>query len=275
MPLIFNKITFILCFVIFLQACSSFSNDKKDQYATWTVEQFVNKSKELMADEHYKKAIKVLEQLDSRYPFGAHSAQTQLDLAYAYYKNGDSETALAAADRFIKTHPRHPRVDYAYYLKALVNFNRDLGFLDRYIPSDSTQRDSVFTQNAYLSFEALIRRFPNSEYVADAKQRMVSLKNALARHELHIARFYMDREAYLAAANRANYILLNYQNTPSVPYALQLQIEAYKILDLQELVANSQRIYDYNYPNGPEFPETDPSGVTVVPFIWDLLGFDD
>jgi len=275
MPLIFNKFAFILCFVVLLQACSSFSEGKKDTYATWTVEQFVSESKRLMVDEHYKKAIKVLEQLDSRYPFGVHSAQTQLDLAYAYYKNGDSETALAAADRFIKTHPRHPKVDYAYYLKALVNFNRDLGFLDRYIPSDSTQRDSVFTQNAYLSFEALIRRFPNSEYVADAKQRMVSLKNALARHELHIARFYMDREAYLAAANRANYILLNYQNTPSVPYALQLQIEAYKILNLQELVANSQRIYDYNYPNGPEFPEADPSGVTVVPFIWDLIGFDD
>ena len=278
MPSFFKKLTIILCLSFLLQACSYFSNDKNakgDNYAGWTVEQFIAEGKENLADEKYKKAIKVFEQLDSRYPFGPHSAQTQLDLTYAYYKNGDSEAALASADRFIKTHPRHKNVDYAYYLKALVNFNRDLGFLDRYVPSDSTQRDSVFTQNAYLSFDELIRRFPNSQYVADAKQRMISLKNSLARHELHIARFYMDREAYLAAANRANYILQHYQQTPAVPYALELQIKAYKILGLQDLADNSAKIYAYNYPDGPQYPEADSSGVTVVPFIWRLLSFDD
>ncbi|MCF7969950.1 MAG: outer membrane protein assembly factor BamD [Methylococcaceae bacterium] len=275
MPSFFRKLTFILCLSFLLQACSYFSNEKEEEYAGWTVEQFITQGKEDLADEKYKKAIKVLEQLDSRYPFGSHSAQTQLDLTYAYYKNGDSEAALGSADRFIKTNPRHPNVDYAYYLKALINFKRDMGFLDRYIPSDSTQRDSVFTQNAYLSFEELIRRFPNSQYVADAKQRMIFLKNSLARHELHIARFYMDREAYLAAANRANYILQNYQNTPAVPYALELQIEAYQTLGLQELADNSAKIYAFNYPNGPYFPEADTSDVTVIPFIWDILGFDD
>lgn len=275
MPSFLYKLALILCLSFFLQACSSLSKDKKDTYADWTVEEFISAGKEEMADENYKKVIKLLEQLDSRYPFGSHSAQTQLDLTYAYYKNGDSEAALASADRFIKTHPRHPNVDYAYYLKALTNFNRDLGFIDRYIPSDSTQRDSLFTQTSYLNFEELLRRFPDSQYTDDVKQRMVFLTNALARHELHIARFYMDREAYVAAANRANYIIQHYANTPAVPYALEIQIEAYKILGLQELAETSSRIYAYNYPDGPQFSEADQSDVVVIPFIWGLFGFDN
>jgi len=274
MPSFLKKITVILIFSFFLSACNSFSKDKKDIYAGWTAEQFITESKEMLTDEKYKKAIKLLEQLDSRYPFGPHTAQAQLDLTYAYYKNGDSEAALASADRFIKTHPRHQNIDYAYYLKALINFNRNLGFLDRYIPSDSTQRDSVFTENAYIYFEDLIRRFPESKYTPDAKQRMVSLKNALARHELHIARFYMDRDAFLAAANRASYIIQHYQNTPAVPYALEIQIEAYNILGLKNLAQQSSEIYAYNYPDGPEFPEADGSDVTVIPFLWDMIGFD-
>ncbi len=274
MPSFFNKLIIIFCLSAFLGACSFFKDDKKDKYHDWTAEQFVVASKEAMEDESYKKAIKLLEQLDSRYPFGPHSAQTQLDLTYAYFKNGDAETSLASADRFIKTHPRHPNVDYAYYIKALVNFNRDLGFIDRFIPSDKTQRDTVFTQSSYLGFAELIQRFPNSQYVDDSKQRMVSLRNAVARHELHIARFNMDREAYVAAANRANYIIENYPTTPAVPYALELQIEAYKILGLHELASDSQRIYTYNYPKGPQVPEADPSNSVVIPFIWNLFAFD-
>ena len=275
MPSFLYKIAFILCLSFFLQACNSFSNEKKEKYTGWTVEQFTSASKEAITDEKYKKAVELLEQLDSRYPFGAHSAQTQLDLTYAYYKNGDSEASLASADRFIKTHPRHQNVDYAYYLKALINFNRDMGFMDRYVPSDSTQRDTLFTETAYISFKELVRRFPYSQYVADSEQRMIFLRNALARHELHVTRFYMDREAYVAAANRANYIIQNYPNTPAVPYALEIQVEAYKILGLQELEDQSARIYTYNYPDGPQFPEADKSDVVVVPFIWGLLGFDN
>ena len=275
MPSFFHKLTFILCLSLLLQACSLFSNEaKEDEYVGWTVEQFISASKLELENENYKKAIVTLEQLDSRYPFGAHSAQTQLDLTFAYYKNGDAEAALASADRFIKTHPRHPDVDYAYYLKALVNFNRELGFIDRYIPSDATQRDSLFTQTSYLNFEELLRRFPNSQYAPDVKQRMVYLKNALARHELHVSRFYMDREAYVAAANRTNYILQHYQGTPAVPYALEIQIKAYKILGLHGLAEESAEIYAYNYPEGPVLPEADPSDVVVVPFIWSIFAFD-
>lgn len=275
MPSFFHKLAFILCLSLFLQACSLFSNEtKEDEYVGWTVEQFIAASKEELEAEKYKKAIVLLEQLDSRYPFGAHSAQTQLDLTFAYYKNSDAEAALASAERFIKTHPRHPDVDYAYYLKALINFNRELGFIDRYIPSDATQRDALFTQTSYLNFEELLRRFPDSKYAPDVKQRMIYLKNALARHELHVARFYMDREAYVAAANRANYVIEHYQGTPAVPYALKIQIKAYKILGLQGLVDGSTEIYDYNYPDGPPLPEADPSDFVVVPFIWKLFAFD-
>ncbi len=275
MPSFFHKLAFILCLSLFIQACSLFSKDGDDDvYASWTVEEFITASKEELEEENFKKAIKVLEQLDSRYPFGAHAAQTQLDLTYAYYRNGDSEAALASADRFIKTHPRHPDVDYAYYLKALINFNRELGFVDRFVPSDTTQRDTVFTQRSYLNFEELLRRFPDSEYAPDVKQRLIYLKNSLARHELHIARFYMDREAYVAAANRTNYILEHYQGTPVVPYALEIQAKAYKILGLQELADESAEIYTYNYPEGPPYPEADKSDVVVVPFIWSLFAFD-
>ncbi|WP_428355731.1 outer membrane protein assembly factor BamD [Methyloprofundus sp.] len=275
MPSFSHKLAFILCLSLFIQACSFFSNETKgDEHAGWTVDQFVTASKEELENENYKKAIVLLEQLDSRYPFGAHSAQTQLDLTYAYYKNGDAEAALASADRFIKTHPRHPDVDYAYYLKALINFNRELGFIDRFIPSDATQRDTLFTQTSYLNFEELLRRFPNSKYAPDVRQRMTYLKNALARHELHVARFYMDREAFVAAANRTNYILQHYQGTPAVPYALEIQIKAYKVLGLNGLADESKEIYDYNYPEGPLYPEADPSDVVVVPFIWSIFAFD-
>ena len=275
MPSFSHKLAFILCLSLFIQACSFFSNETKgDEHAGWTVDQFVTASKEELENENYKKAIVLLEQLDSRYPFGAHSAQTQLDLTYAYYKNGDAEAALASADRFIKTHPRHPDVDYAYYLKALINFNRELGFIDRFIPSDATQRDTLFTQTSYLNFEELLRRFPNSKYAPDVRQRMTYLKNALARHELHVARFYMDREAFVAAANRTNYILQHYQGTPAVPYALEIQIKAYKVLGLNGLADESKEIYDYNYPEGPLYSEADPSDVVVVPFIWSIFAFD-
>ena len=275
MPSFFHKLAFILCLSLIIQACSIFSKEtKEDEYVGWTVEQFITASKQELEDEKYKKAIVLLEQLDSRYPFGEHSAQTQLDLTFAYYKNGDAEAALASADRFIKTHPRNPDIDYAYYLKALVNFNRELGFFERFVPSDTTQRDTLFTQTSYLNFEELLRRFPDSKYTDDVKQRMIYLKNALARHELHIARFYMDREAYVAAANRTNYILEHYQGTPSVPYALEIQIKAYKILGLQGLVQNTTEIYNYNYPDGPVYPEADSSDVVVVPFIWSLFAFD-
>jgi len=275
MPLFFNKFILLLCFCLFLPACSYFSTEKKGKYEGWTVEQFVSAGKEAVEDEQYKKAIKILEQLDSRYPFGDHSSQAQLDLSYAYYKNNDTEAATASAQRFIKTHPRHENIDYAYYLKGLVNFNHNLGFIDRYIPSDATQRDMVFIQSSYLNFQELVRRFPNSKYAPDAKQRMIFLNNAMARHELHVARFYMDREAFLAAINRVNYILAHYKTAPALPYALKLQIEAYKILDLYDLAANAQTIYDHNYPNGPTLPEEAPSDVVIIPFIWDVLGFDD
>ena len=275
MPSFFHKLAFILCLSLIIQACSIFSKEsKEDEYVGWTVEQFITASKQELEDENYKKAIALLEQLDSRYPFGEHSAQTQLDLTFAYYKNGDAEAALASADRFIKTHPRNPDIDYAYYLKALVNFNRELGFFERFVPSDTTQRDTLFTQTSYLNFEELLRRFPDSKYTDDVKQRMIYLKNAMASHELHIARFYMDREAYVAAANRTNYILEHYQGTPSVPYALEIQIKAYKILGLQGLVQNTTEIYNYNYPDGPVYPEADSSDVVVVPFIWSMFAFD-
>jgi outer membrane protein assembly factor BamD len=220
----------------------------------------------------YEKAIKLYEALQSRYPFGEDSAQTELDIAYAYFKNNDPDSAIAAADRFIKMNPRSPGVDYAYYLKGLVNYNRGIGFVDRFLPTDTSQRDTGTARDALKNFEELIRLFPNSKYVPDARLRMIALKNNLAMYEIHVARYYIKRRAYVAAVNRASTVIENYQRTPAVPYALQVLQEAYTELNMLDLAADATRVYELNYPNGPPVPEHVNS--TMSHKVWDFIGLE-
>ncbi|GAB6139531.1 hypothetical protein JCM14076_02600 [Methylosoma difficile] len=260
--------------------CSSlgdlFSGDSdeksEEKYAGWNSQKFRDEAKKAVDDGSYEKAIELYEALESRYPYGQYAAQTQIDIAYAYYKNGDSEAAIAAADRFIKTNPRNANVDYAYYLKGLVNYNRDIGFVDRFLPTDTAQRDTSSANTALKNFEELLRRYPSSRYRADAKQRMVALNNNIAMHEVHIARYYLKRHAYIAAANRASGVVEKYQRTPAVPFALQVMQEAYENLGMKELASNSKRIYDLNYPDGPPVP--DQATATFSNRVWDIIGFD-
>ena len=266
---------------LILQGCEtlknfSFSDKTSDdaQYADWDAEQFQSEAKKAMDAENYQKAIELYEKLESRYPFGEHAAQAQLDIAFAYYKNDEPEAAIAAAERFIKIHPRNPSVDYAYYLKGLVNYNRGIGFLERFLPTDASQRDPGVAQDSYDNFAELLRRFPDSKYAPDAKQRMLSLRNNLAAYEVHVARYYMDREAYIAAANRAGHVIKKYQRTPAMAEALQIMEAAYVKLELPHLASDAARVYAQNFPDGPPplVERQDSSG--AVHAIWDFFGFD-
>lgn len=229
-----------------------------------------------MADGDYERAIKYYEGLESRYPFGRYAMQAQLDVAYAYYKNDEPESAIAAADRFIKLHPRNPYVDYAYYIKGVVHFTQNLTFLSRFFPTDSSQRDPGSTLSAFNDFSELVRRFPDSEYADDARSRMIYLRNNLAMSELHIARYYMKREAYIAAANRAKKIVEKYQRTPAVKEALQILVAAYQKMDMPQLASDAERVLALNESAG-NFDIPDPNAgrkPSLGRKLWDYLELD-
>ncbi|HXK57053.1 MAG TPA: outer membrane protein assembly factor BamD, partial [Gammaproteobacteria bacterium] len=240
---------------LLLPACSLLP-EQIDETKDWSAQKFYKEASASMAEGDYEQAIKYYESLESRFPFGQYAVQSQIDVAYAYYKDGKPESAIAAADRFIKLHPRNPHVDYAYYLKGLVNFNRNLGFLQRFIPTDTSQRDPVTTLSSFNDFAELARRFPDSEYSVDARQRMVYLRNNLAMHEIHVARYYMKREAYLAAVNRSITVIEKYQRTPSVKDALEILTVAYEKLGMNDLSADARRVLADNQAKGTlEIPE--------------------
>lgn len=260
-----------------MQGCETLKNlgsgsAPSDEYDGWSQEKLHTSAKKAMDDGGYQKAIKLYEALEARYPFGEFAAQAQLNIAYAYYKNDDDEAAIAATERFIKLHPRNPSVDYAYYLKGLVNYNRGIGFVERFIPTDASQRDSSSAGEAYENFKELINRFPDSQYVSDAKQRMIALRNNLAWHEVHIARFYFKRRAYIAAANRASNVVSKYQRTPAVPYALMLMKDAYDKLGMKALADDAARVYTQNFPDGPPVPEQQLN--TFAAKVWDFIGLE-
>ena len=280
MRLILIKILFVCCLSLFLNGCSSFkdifSSDTKAsdeaEYTDWTAEKFRTQAKKMIDESNYEKAIKLYQALESRYPFGEDSAQTELDIAYAYFKNNEPESAIAATDRFTKINPRSPAIDYAYYLKGLVNYNRGISFVDRFLPTDTSQRDTGTATDAIKNFEELIQRFPNSKYVADSRLRLISLKNNLAMHEVHVARYYIKRQAYAAAINRASIVIEKYPRTPAVPYALLVLNEAYTNLNQVDLANDVKRVYELNYPSGP--PVIEQASSTFSHKVWDLIGLE-
>lgn len=277
MRLFLLKFLIISCLGFGLQGCEAirnfkFSGANADKYTDWDAKKFHTKARAEMDAENYHKAIKLYEALEARYPFGGYATQAQLDIAYAYFKNQDPEAAIAATDRFIKINPRNPSVDYAYYLKGLINFNRGIGFVDRFLPTDASQRNPSHTKEAYDNLQELVTRFPDSKYAPDAKQRMLSLRNSLAMYEIHVARFYMKRRAYVSAANRAGYVVKKFQRTPAVPYALQVMQEAYTKLELDDLAADVARVYKQNYPDG--IPVLEDQEATFVQQVWNYIGLD-
>ena len=221
----------------------------KDETVGWSANKLYAEAKDSMNEGGYEKAIKYFEKLESRYPYGRFAQQAQIDIAYAYWKSNEIPSSLAACDRFIKLHPNHPNVDYVYYLKGLVNFNEDLGLLGNISQQDMTERDPKGARESFDAFRELVTRFPESKYTPDATLRMKYLVNALASLEVHVARYYMKRNAYVAAINRAQYALKTYPEAPATEEALFIIVKAYDLMGMNDLRDDSERVMRKNYPN--------------------------
>ncbi|MBU1396895.1 MAG: outer membrane protein assembly factor BamD [Gammaproteobacteria bacterium] len=221
----------------------------KDETAGWSAQRIYAEAKDNLNSGNYERAVKLFETLESRYPFGRYAQQAQLEVAYAYYKDNEPISAIAACDRFIKLHPNHPNVDYAYYLKGLANFNDDLGLLGNLVNQDLSERDPRAARDAFLAFKELVTRFPDSKYADDATARMKYLVNALAGNEVHVAKYYLKRKAWVAAANRAKEVLKTYPEAPALEEALAIMVVAYDKLELTDLRDDAQRVLTLNFPD--------------------------
>lgn len=266
--------TLICALTLTLSACA-WLDSAKDVTKDWGAGKLYSEASQELSAGNYKTAIEYYEKLEARYPFGRYAMQAQLDVAYAHYKAEEPEAAIAAADRFIKLYPQNPYVDYAYYLKGIVNYNRSVGFFDRFIPTDPSQRDPGSALDAFQDFAELVRLFPDSKYTPDAHQRMVYLRNNLAKNETHVARYYMKRQAYVAAANRASYVVERYQRTGAVEDALEIMVEAYKQLGEDKLAADAERVLVLNRQAGRFIDDEPPPGeVSLGRKVWDYVGLD-
>ena len=201
-----------------------------------------------LKSENFSTAIMSLQTLESRFPFGRYAEQAQAELIYAYFKNFEYEASRSAADRFINLHPRHPHTSYAYYIRGLSSFTDDSGLFNRFFVSDLSKRDMRPAQSSFDDLSEFLSRYPESKYAPHAKQRMIYLRNLLSRHEMHVANFYMRRGAYLAAIGRARHVIEHIPNTPQTPFALSVLVEAYDILDYQELKLSNLEILESNFP---------------------------
>jgi outer membrane protein assembly factor BamD len=222
--------------------------DQKDETSGWSANKLYSEAKDALSEGAFDKSIKYFEKLESRYPYGRYAQQAQIEVAYAYWRAGEPASAVAACERFIKLHPNHPNVDYIYYLRGLVNFNGDLGILGSVSNQDLTERDSKGARESFDAFKELTTRFPESKYTPDAVARMNYLVNALASNEVHVARYYMKRTAYLAAINRAQFALKNYPDAPATEEALFIMVKAYDLMGMIDLRDDVERIMRKNYP---------------------------
>jgi len=208
-------------------------------------------AKKYMESQNWGRAIQSYQQLSTRFPFGRYTEQAQLELAYVYHKGGQPEAALSTADRFIRTYPSHPNVDYAYYIRGLTNYEQRVGFMERMMPSRVRDRDQTAARESFRDFDELVRRFPDSRYAPDARQRMVFLRNNLSFYELDVARYYLRRKAYVASASRARYALETYPGSPEMGNALEILHISYTEMGLPELAEDAMRVLVLNYPDHP------------------------
>jgi outer membrane protein assembly factor BamD len=265
----------VLLIAIGLSGCGFFGKEF-DRTEGWSAAELYNEAARELDGANYQRAIELYQKLETRYPFGRYAMQGQLDVAYAHYKADQPEEAIAAADRFIKLYPQNPYVDYAYYLKGIVNYNRSVGFIDRFIPTDQSQRDPGSALDAFEDFAELVRRFPDSRYAEDARQRMLYLRSNLARNEVNVAEYYMKRGAYLAAANRAQYVIERFQRTSAVEDALEVLIEAYERLGKEQLATDARRVLELNRREGRFIDDTPPPDqISLGRRLWEYLGLDE
>jgi len=254
---------------LLLAVAGGCASTQTDETAGWSAQRLYGEAKDAMASKEWTKAIKYLEKLEARFPYGRYAQQAQLEVAYAHWKDNERASALAAADRFIKLYPNHPNVDYAYYLKGLINFNELSGMLTWLTSPDMTDRDPKASREAFESFKEVVTRFPDSKYATDSAARMRYLVNSLASYEVHVARYYMKRTAFVAAANRAQYAVQNYPQSPAVEEAFFILIKAYDALGMDELRDSAERVMRKNFPNSAYYTPGGPRRNAPWWRIWD------
>jgi outer membrane protein assembly factor BamD len=225
------------------------ATDLQDETAGWSAQRLYGEAKDAMASKDWPRAVKYLEKLEARYPYGRFAQQAQLEIAYAHWKDGERASGIAAVERFIKMYPNHANVDYAWYLKGLINFNDQYGMLSWLTTPDMSDRDPKSTRESFNAFKEVVTRFPESKYAADAAARMRYLINALAAHEVHVARYYMKRGAYLAAANRAQFAIRHYAQAPAIEEAVFVLVLAYDRLGMSDLRDAADRVMRNNFPD--------------------------
>ncbi len=261
-----------LFLLLTLTACSMFDPlpDGTDPLKNVPVEEIYRVAKEELNNENYESAIKMYETLQSRYPYGRYAQQALLEVAYAYYRQGEAESAVSSADRFIKQYPNNPHVDYAYYVKGLANFHGEVSILNSLGGQDLTERDPKALEDSFAAFKDLATRFPDSKYAPDSRVRMQYLVNMLAKHELHVAGYYLRRGAYVAAVNRAQGILTQYPNSPSTRDALNILMQAYDAMGMTDLRDDARRVLEKNSgtPASPAGDETPAGGAKSGKSWW-------
>ena len=237
-------------FALLLAACSG-RGDLSDPTRNLSEAELYRQAKEALDEGDFETAIDYYGKLGARFPFGDYAEQGQLDLVYAYYKFKEPESAIEEAERFIEFNPRHPEVAYAHYVKGLVNYNRRYGWFDRVLRTDRAERDTSELGAAFDDFGILVEQFPDSRYAADSRERMIELRDTLARHELVVAKFYLGREAWVAAAKRAENVVSRFPSSSSVGPALEIMVRAYGEVGLDGLAADARRVLEANFPDRP------------------------
>ena len=254
-----------LLLALALGGCGLFA-DKADQHKDWTAAEFYKAAKDEFDNHNWDAAIKLYEQLEAKFPFGRFAQQAQIEVAYAYYKQGETASAVTALEKFIKLHPNHQNIDYALYLKALCNFKEDLGPLTKIVAQDLADRDPKAARESFEGFKDLVTRFPESRYAPDSRERMAYLVEALARHEINVARYYLARGAYLAAVNRAQDAITKFPTSPAHRDALDIMVDAYDRMGLGELRDDTKKVIARNFPEDPKAHK--PSGRTASGSWW-------
>jgi outer membrane protein assembly factor BamD len=237
-----------VCFLLAAIALTGACSGSKAKRRTYTAEQIYDMARKDLDNGDFAGAVKLYEELESRFPFANVARQGQLDLMYAYYKDRAPESAEDQADQFIRENPAHPRVDYAYYIKGLATFEGVPNFIERWFRADLNKRPPIDARKSFQAFQTLLQRFPNTEYSADARQRMIFLRNRLADYEVAVASYYLDRGAYVGAINRCKYALENYDEAPATREALRIMADSYAKLGMPDLSANTARVLAENFP---------------------------
>jgi outer membrane protein assembly factor BamD len=249
------RFSLLLAVALSLPGCKTvggwFGGDKEEKTETLSVEALYADAKHSLDKGDYSQAQRYYSRLIARFPFGPYSEQAQLELAYVQYKLGKPDDATSSIDRFIKTYPRHPHIDYAYYLKAVINFDRSVSILTRLARTDLSARDLNGPTQSFNDFNEVMRRYPNSIYAADARQRMVYLRNQLARHEIKVGLYYLRRGAWVASANRGKFLLENYPQSEYDGDAVALMAASYTALGEKTLADDARKVLQQNYPQHP------------------------